>query len=127
MDPSILAQATEQLTNPVSMLSSISDVGFETLGGVLGAGMIVIGAGKGIGNLAGKALEAISRQPEAGGRIFTTMVVAAALIEGFTFFALVIALLAVAFQGGVHCCDGGVEALRNIADVRGMEQQRPNC
>ena len=32
-----------------------------------------------------------ARQPEAGGRIGTNMIIAAALIEGFTFFALVIA------------------------------------
>jgi F-type H+-transporting ATPase subunit c len=69
--------------------------GLGVLGGVLGAGLIVIGAGKGIGQLAGSAVEAIARQPEAGGRIFTTMIIAAALIEGVTLFALIICLLAV--------------------------------
>ena len=69
--------------------------GLGMLGGVLGAGLIVIGAGKGIGQLAGSAVEAIARQPEAGGRIFTTMIIAAALIEGVTLFALIICLLAV--------------------------------
>ncbi|MHC4385673.1 MAG: ATP synthase F0 subunit C [Planctomycetota bacterium] len=69
--------------------------GIGVLGGVLGAGLIVIGAGKGIGQLAGSAVEAIARQPEAGGRIFTTMIIAAALIEGVTLFALIICLLAV--------------------------------
>ncbi|MEN8128085.1 MAG: ATP synthase F0 subunit C, partial [Planctomycetota bacterium] len=38
-------------------------------------------------------VEAIARQPEAGGRIFTTMIIAAALIEGVTLFALIICLL----------------------------------
>jgi len=47
---------------------------------------------EGIGNLAGHAMEGIARQPEAGGRIGTNMIIAAALIEGFTFFALVICL-----------------------------------
>jgi len=61
------------------------------LGAGLGAGLIVIGAAKGIGHLAGQAMEGIARQPEAGGRIGTNMIIAAALIEGFTFFALVIA------------------------------------
>lgn len=65
------------------------------LGGVIGAGLIVMGAAKGIGSLAGSAVEAIARQPEAGGRIFTTMIIAAALIEGVTLFALIICLLAV--------------------------------
>jgi len=68
---------------------------FGMLGGVIGCGLIVIGAAKGIGNLAGKATEAIARQPEMGGRIFTTMIIAAALIEGVTLFALIICMLAV--------------------------------
>ncbi len=60
------------------------------IGAGIGAGLVVIGAGKGIGHLAGQAMEGIARQPEAGGRIGTNMIIAAALIEGFTFFALVI-------------------------------------
>jgi F-type H+-transporting ATPase subunit c len=62
------------------------------LGAGIGAGLIVIGGAKGIGHLAGQAMEGIARQPEAGGRIGTNMIIAAALIEGFTFFALVICL-----------------------------------
>jgi F-type H+-transporting ATPase subunit c len=64
--------------------------GLIALGAGIGAGLIVMGGGKGIGNLAGHAMEGIARQPEAGGRIGTNMIIAAALIEGFTFFALVI-------------------------------------
>jgi len=71
---------------------------FGMLGGVIGCGLIVMGAAKGIGNLAGKATEAIARQPEMGGRIFTTMIIAAALIEGVTLFALIICMLAVIGQ-----------------------------
>ena len=74
---------------------NLDDKGLGLLGGLLGCGLIVIGAGKGIGNLAGKATEAISRQPEAGGRIFTAMLVGASFIEGIALFALVICLLAV--------------------------------
>ena len=70
----------------------ITDKAGIALGAGIGAGLIVIGAGKGIGHLAGQAMEGIARQPEAGGRIGTNMIIAAALIEGFTFFALVIAL-----------------------------------
>ena len=71
------------------------------IGAGIGAGLIVIGAAKGIGHLAGQAMEGIARQPEAGGRIGTNMIIAAALIEGFTFFALVIALqLAGKIAGG---------------------------
>ena len=69
------------------------DRGLATLGGGLGAGLIVLGGAKGIGHLAGQAMEGIARQPEAGGRIGTNMIIAAALIEGFTFFGLIICLL----------------------------------
>ncbi len=69
--------------------------GIGVLGGVIGAGLIVIGAARGIGHLASSATEAIARQPEAGNRIFTTMIIAAALIEGVTLFALIICLMAV--------------------------------
>ena len=68
------------------------DRGLALIGAGVGAGLTTIGGGKGIGNLAGHAMEGIARQPEAGGRIGTNMIIAAALIEGFTFYALVIAL-----------------------------------
>jgi len=62
----------------------------KALGIAIGMGLIVIGAARGIGRIGGSAVESIARQPEAGGRIFTSMLLAAALIEGFTFFALLI-------------------------------------
>jgi len=59
----------------------------------IGAGLVVIGAGLGIGKLAGQALEASGRQPEAIGEIRTSMIIAAALIEGVALFGLVICIL----------------------------------
>ena len=59
----------------------------------VGAGLVAIGAGYGIGRLAGSALESMARQPEVAGSIQTAMIIAAALIEGFTFFALVICFM----------------------------------
>lgn len=61
----------------------------------IGAGLVVIGAGMGIGRVGASALEAIGRQPEAGDFLRTTMIIAAALIEGVAFFAAVICLLVV--------------------------------
>jgi F-type H+-transporting ATPase subunit c len=55
-----------------------------------GAGLTTCGAAYGIGKLASSALESMARQPEVAGSIQTAMIIAAALIEGFTFFALVI-------------------------------------
>jgi F-type H+-transporting ATPase subunit c len=59
-------------------------------GGAFGVGLTVIGAAYGIGKLAGSALESMARQPEVAGSIQTAMIIAAALIEGFTFYALFI-------------------------------------
>lgn len=56
--------------------------------GIVGAGLIVIGAGLGIGKIGGSAMEAIARQPEAANKIQTAMLIAAALIEGIGFAAL---------------------------------------
>jgi len=55
---------------------------------ILGAGMIVIGAGLGIGKIGASAMDAIARQPEAASKIQTAMIIAAALIEGIGFAAL---------------------------------------
>ena len=55
-----------------------------------GVGLVVIGAALGIGRLAASAYEGMSRQPEVAGSIQTAMIIAAALIEGFTFYALFI-------------------------------------
>ena len=55
-----------------------------------GVGLVVIGAAFGIGKLASAAYEGMSRQPEVAGSIQTAMIIAAALIEGFTFYALFI-------------------------------------
>jgi len=57
-----------------------------------GVGLVVIGAAMGIGKLASAAYESMSRQPEVAGSISTAMIIAAALIEGFTFFALYICM-----------------------------------
>ena len=58
--------------------------------GAFGCGLVAIGAGLGIGKLASSALESMARQPEVAGSIQTAMIIAAALIEGFTFYALFI-------------------------------------
>lgn len=55
---------------------------------IVGAGLIVVGAGLGIGKIGSSAMDAIARQPEASGKIQTAMLIAAALIEGIGFAAL---------------------------------------
>jgi len=78
------------LMSLLAQTALIGDRGLVGVGAGIGAGIVTLGAARGIGHLAGQAMEGIARQPEAGGRIGTNMIIAAALIEGFTFFALVI-------------------------------------
>lgn len=70
------------------------------LGISVGLGLIIIGASRGIGAIGSHAVDAIARQPEAGGRIFTSMIISAALIEGATLFAIVVALLTMILGAG---------------------------
>jgi F-type H+-transporting ATPase subunit c len=67
--------------------------GLALIGVGIGVGFAGVGGGLGIGAIGGRACEAIARQPEAGGRIFNAMIISAALIEGFTFFAMVVCFL----------------------------------
>ena len=63
------------------------------LGGSFGAGLVLIGAGLGIGRIGAAAVEGMARQPEVAGQIQTAMIIAAALVEGATFFALIVCML----------------------------------
>lgn len=56
--------------------------------GIIGAGLVVIGTGLGLGRIGGSAMDAIARQPEAAGKIQTAMIIIAALLEGVAFAAL---------------------------------------
>ena len=68
--------------------------GVAKLGAAVGAGLAAIGAGLGIGKIGGQAMDAMARQPEKINDLRSNMIVAAALIEGVAFFAIIIALLA---------------------------------
>ena len=64
------------------------------LGATVGGGLAVIGAGIGIGRIGGQAMDAMARQTEKMSGLQSSMILAAALVEGATFLALVIAILA---------------------------------
>lgn len=68
--------------------------GARKLGGSIGAGLVVMGGGAGIGRVGGSAVESMARQPEAAGNISTAMIITAAMIEGATLFGVVVCLLA---------------------------------
>lgn len=59
----------------------------------IGAGVAVLGAGLGIGRIGGSACESMARQPEMAAQVQTAMIIAAALIEGAAFAAILLALV----------------------------------
>jgi len=68
-------------------------LGLAYLAAGLGAGIVTVGAGIGIGKIAASAMDGTARQPEAGGAIRITMIIAAAMIEGVALFGAVICFL----------------------------------
>ncbi|TDI30259.1 MAG: ATP synthase F0 subunit C [Acidobacteria bacterium] len=71
----------------------MESIGLGYLGAGIGAGLVTIGAGLGIGKLAASAMEGSARQPSAAGDIRTSMIIAAALIEGVALFGEAICIL----------------------------------
>ncbi len=82
------AQEAPAGANPAHAVSNFNMLA----GGAAGAGLVILGAGLGIGKIGASAVESMARQPEVAGNIQTAMIIAAALIEGVTFFALIICL-----------------------------------
>ena len=78
-----------------TLLFFLAEVALGSFGAALGSGLATIGAAIGIGRIGGSALEAIARQPEASGDIRSTMIIAAALIEGVAFFAVITCILVI--------------------------------
>jgi F-type H+-transporting ATPase subunit c len=77
----------QEATGPGSVTFSGAAVGAG-----IGAGVTIIGAGWGFGRIGAAALESMARQPEIAGKIQTAMIVIAALLEGATFFALIVCI-----------------------------------
>jgi len=75
------------------LMEAVANTAVAKMGAGIGAGIAAIGAGLGIGKIGSAALESIARQPEAVGDIRSNMIVAAALVEGVAFFAIVVCLL----------------------------------
>jgi F-type H+-transporting ATPase subunit c len=72
--------------------AAASDHGLN-FGAAFGAGLVILGAGYGISKIGASAVESMARQPEVAGNVQTAMIIAAALIEGATFFALIVCML----------------------------------
>ncbi len=89
----LLAQvaASAQGTTPAASAEAVNSPLVDLR--AIGASMVIIGAALGIGGLTKSAVESMARQPEMAGNIQTAMIISAALIEGVTFFALIIILI----------------------------------
>jgi F-type H+-transporting ATPase subunit c len=86
--------ATPAMAQDAQAAAAAGRDGFSIyLGGAFGAGLVILGAGYGIGKIGSSAVESMSRQPEVAGNVQTAMIIAAALIEGATFFALIVCML----------------------------------
>ena len=90
-DQATVAEEPEEAAGPELVAANQ----MKKFGGALGAGIALIGGGLGIGLIGSRATEAIARQPEAAAAVQTAMIISAALIEGATFFAIIVGLLAV--------------------------------
>ncbi|HEX7474825.1 MAG TPA: ATP synthase F0 subunit C [Dehalococcoidales bacterium] len=71
----------------------MTDAGLKLIAAGLAMGLGAIGPGIGIGILAAGALQAIGRNPDARGPIFTNMILTVALAEAVAIYALVIAII----------------------------------
>ena len=69
------------------------------LGAGLGAALTLVGAGYGFGKIGSAALESMARQPEVADKIQTAMIIIGALLEGATFFALIVCIILVGKAG----------------------------
>jgi F-type H+-transporting ATPase subunit c len=89
----LLLGATPALAQTPPTSPGVSALSGPSFGAGLGAGITLIGAGIGFGRIGASAMEGMARQPEITNRIQTGMIVIAALLEGATFFALVVCII----------------------------------
>jgi F-type H+-transporting ATPase subunit c len=87
------------LAGPVLAKDTASTGSFygAAMGAGIGAAITILGAGIGFGRIGAAALESMARQPETAGQIQTAMLIIAALLEGATFFSLIVCII-MAFQ-----------------------------
>ncbi|MBR4774167.1 MAG: ATP synthase F0 subunit C [Bacteroidales bacterium] len=83
------------MTTLLIALQAVANMAWGYLGAAIGAGLATVGAGIGIGKIGQGAMEGMARQPEYGGDIRTSMIIAAALVEGVALLSVVLCLLVV--------------------------------
>lgn len=80
------------------LLQAASGIALGKAGAALGAAIAAIAAAFGIGKIGKSTMEAIARQPESAGNLRTSMIIAASMVEGAAFFAIIVALLVVVIK-----------------------------
>ena len=92
--PPVIAQTEKPEKDATAPEATKPEIGFSmNLGSAVGAGLVIIGAGLGIGKIGASAVESMARQPEVANNVQTAMLISAALIEGATFFGLIVCIL----------------------------------
>jgi F-type H+-transporting ATPase subunit c len=86
----VLAQQTAPAGGVAPVVEGYGRMNF---GSAFGAGIVLLGAGFGIARIGSAAVESMARQPEVADKVQTAMIISAALIEGATFFALIVCML----------------------------------
>ena len=87
----VMAQPPEEAEHGPAVAAPLN---IKAFGGALGAGLVLVGGGLGIGRIGSSAVESLARQPEAAGSINTAMIITAAMVEGATLFAVLGCFLA---------------------------------
>ena len=90
--------ATQPSTQPAHAAVAPADSvgrGLMVIGCCVGAAFAAAFGGMAIARIATACLESIARQPEAGGQLFSPMIITAAMVEGCILFAIVIALMGI--------------------------------
>ena len=78
----------------LSFLNVLAEIDLAVIGAAIGAGLVTIGAARGIGAIASKAVESMARQPEAAGMVRTTMFLGVAFVEALALIGFVVFFLA---------------------------------
>lgn len=91
--PVALAEEAAEAVAAVGAADHASIYGWVALGSGLGIGLAALGTGIGQGIAANGAVEGISRNPGASGKIMTTMIIGLAMIESLAIYALVVVLI----------------------------------
>lgn len=89
------ASAQDGLQEASDTISNLRGAFSIYIGASAGAGIVMLGAGFGIGRIGAAAVESMSRQPEVAARVQTAMIISAALIEGATFFGLIVCMITI--------------------------------